>query len=120
MSGIAAYRESSITTQSRGQLIVMLYDGAIKFLKQAIEKIEAGDAEGKGLLLNRAIDIINELDCTLNMESGGEIAENLRRLYDFMRRHLFRANAKQDPQMICEVIKLLEDLNQGWRAIAEQ
>lgn len=120
MSGISAYKESSITTQSRGQLIVMLYDGAAKFLKQAIELIEANDAAGKGLMINRAVEIINELDATLNVEAGGDIAANLRRLYDFMRRHLFKANAKQDADMIKEVVALLEELNAGWRAVVDK
>jgi len=118
MDGISAYKANAVTTQSRGQLIVMLYDGAIKFLKQAIEKIEAGDAEAKGNLISRTVDIINELDTTLNMDTGGEIAQSLRRLYDFMRRHLFSANSRQDLEMIREVISLLEELNEGWRAIA--
>jgi len=96
----------------------MLYEGAIKFLRQAIEQIEAGDAEEKGNLIRRAVDIINELDATLNMEAGGEIAQSLRRLYDFMRRHLFQANSRQDPEMIREVISLLDELNEGWRKIA--
>jgi len=118
MDGISAYKANTVTTQPRGQLVVMLYDGAIKFLRQAIEQIEAGDPGAKGTLITRAVDIINELDATLNMEAGGEIAESLHRLYDFMRRHLFQANSRQDPEMIREVISLLEELNEGWRTIA--
>ena len=52
------------------------------------------------------------------MEVGGEVAVNLRKLYLFMNRHLSAANIKKDPEMINEVIKLLEELNQGWKAIA--
>ncbi len=54
----------------------------------------------------------------LDMDAGGEISKNLRSLYMFMKSHLSQANAKRDPQMIQEVIGLLEELNQGWKTIA--
>ncbi len=118
MNGIGAYQETAVSTQSRGRLIVMLYDGAIKFLKLAIQELETGNYAGKGQYINRAQDIISELNAVLNMEAGGEIAQNLRKLYSFMSRHLNQANMKRDPNMIQEVIGLLEELNQSWKAIA--
>ena len=117
MSGISEYQENAIATQSRGRLIVLLYDGAIKFCKQAIAGLESGDWAAKGKLINKAIDIVNELDSCLDFEAGGEVATNLRSLYGFLRRHLAEANAKRDPQRLREVIKILEELNEGWRAI---
>jgi flagellar protein FliS len=117
MNGVEAYQQTAITTQSRGRLIVLLYDGAIKFMKLAIQEIEAGNWAAKGQYLSRAQDIIWELNSVLDMEAGGEIAENLRRLYAYMHRRLFQANAKKDPEMIREVIALMEDLNQSWKAI---
>jgi len=118
MNGIGAYKEATISTQSRGRLIVMLYDGAIKFLKLAIRELEAGNYAAKGQYINRAQDIINELNAVLDMEAGGEISKNLRGLYLFMNRHLGQANAKRDPKMIQDVITLLDELNQGWKTIA--
>jgi len=118
MNGIGAYQEAAVGTQSRGRLVVMLYDGAIKFLKLAVQELEAGNYAAKGQYINRAQDIISELNAVLNMDAGGEIAQNLRKLYDFMSRHLNQANMKRDPKMIQEVIGLLEELNQSWRAIA--
>ena len=118
MSGIKTYQETAITSQTRGKLIVMLYDGAIKFLKLAIKEIESKDPEAKGEYISKAIDIIFELNTVLDTEAGGEIAMNLRKLYLFMGRHLTEANAKQDIGKIEEVINLLEDLNQSWKAIA--
>ena len=118
MKGFETYQEVAITTQSRGMLVVMLYDGAIKFLKLAIHKLNTGDMAEKGVYINKALDIINELNAVLDMEAGGEIAVNLRKLYMFMRRHLNEANIKKDPRMIDEVIRLLEELNQGWKAVA--
>jgi len=118
MTGIETYQEISITTQTQGKLIVMLYDGAIKFLKQAIKEIEAKNTEEKGKYISKAIDILFELNTVLDMEAGGEVAINLRNLYLFMGRHLTKANAEQDTGKIEEVINLLEELNQSWKAIA--
>ena len=96
----------------------MLYDGAIKFMRLAIRELEAKDYEAKGRYIDRAQDIINELNAVLDMESGGEIAANLRKLYVFMSKRLSEANVQRDPQMIREVISLMEELNKGWRAIS--
>jgi flagellar protein FliS len=118
MNGIAAYQDSTVTTQSKGRLIVMLYDGAIKFMRLAIKELEANNYEAKGHYINKAQDIINELNVVLDMDAGGEIATNLRKLYCFMSNRLSEANIKRDPQMIRDVIKLMEELNQSWKAIA--
>ena len=117
MKGVETYQETAITTQTQGKLIVMLYDGAIKFLKLAIKEIEAKNPEEKGKYISKALDILFELNTVLNMEAGGEVATNLRKLYLFMGRHLTEANTKQDIGKIEEVIKLLEEVNQSWKAI---
>jgi len=117
MNGLNTYQEVAITTQSRGRLVVMLYDGAIKFLKLAIKELDAGNMDTKGLYINKALDILNELNTVLDMEAGGEVAVNLRKLYLFMTGHLSKANVQKDPQKIDEVIKLLEELNRGWKEI---
>ena len=117
MSRIGAYQDAAVATQSKGRLIVMLYEGAIKFLKLAIQELQAENYAAKGQYINRAQDIINELNAVLDMEAGGEISENLRRLYVFMGRHLTQANTDRNPQMIQEVINMLEELNQSWKAI---
>lgn len=117
MNGFHVYQETAVSTQSRGRLIVMLYDGAIRFLRQAIDDLHRGDLTAKGRHIARAQDILFELNTVLDMEKGGEIAQNLRSLYNFMQRHLTQANLQKDPQMIQEVIGLLEELNQSWRAI---
>ena len=117
MNGINTYQDNAVTTQSKGRLIVMLYDGAIKFLRLAIREIENKNYEAKGRYINKAIDIINELNAVLDMDAGGEIAGNLRKLYIFMTNRLSQANIKCDPQLIRDVIKLMEELNQSWKAI---
>ncbi len=117
MNGLNAYQETAVTTQSKGRLIVMLYDGAIKFSRQAIADMESGDFEGKGRNIAKALDIIYELNTILDMDAGGEVAQNLRSLYNFMSSHLTEASIKCQPQMIQEVISLLGELNQSWKAI---
>ena len=104
MKGIEAYQDTVVTTQSKGRLIVMLYEGAIKFLKLAVKEIEAGNAEGKGKYIVKAQDIIFELNTALDMEVGSEIAKNLRGLYTFMNQQLNQANVKQDTNIINDVV----------------
>ncbi|MHC4069363.1 MAG: flagellar export chaperone FliS [Planctomycetota bacterium] len=118
MKGVETYQDTSVTTQTKGRLVVMLYDGAIKFLKMAIKEIEAKNPEAKGKYIGKATDILFELNAVLDMEAGGEVATNLRKLYLFMGRHLTEANTKQDIGKIEEVIKLLEELNQSWKTIS--
>ncbi|AQT66884.1 Flagellar protein FliS [Anaerohalosphaera lusitana] len=119
MNGIGAYQETAVLTQSRSKLVVMLYDGAIKFMKLAIREMEAENFEEKGKYITKAQDIINELNAVLNMEAGGEIAVNLRKLYSFMHGHLARANAQNDPKLVEEVIECMDELNQAWKDICE-
>ena len=117
MNGFSTYQENAVMTQGRGRLVVMLYDGAIRFLRQAIQDIQRNDFASKGKHIAKAQDIIFELNTVLDMEKGGEIAQNLRSLYNFMQRHLSQANIKKDTNMIQEVISLLDELNQGWRVV---
>ncbi len=119
MNGIRTYQDTAVTTQNKGRLIVMLYEGAVKFLKLATKEAEAKNYEAKGKYIGKTQDIIAELNAVLDMEAGGEIAGNLRKLYFFMNDRLSKANAKNDPEMLREVISLLEELNQGWKAIAD-
>ena len=117
MDGITAYQNNAVSTQSKGRLIVMLYDGAIKFMRLAIVEMEKKNYEAKGRYINKALDIINELNVVLDMDTGGEIANNLRKLYIFMSNRLSQANIKCDPELVRDVIKLMEELNRGWKAI---
>jgi flagellar protein FliS len=117
MSGIGAYRENAVITQSRGRLIVLLYDGAVRFLRQAIAEIEKQDWIAKGRFIDKAIAILDELDMHLDMDAGGDVATDLRALYVFLGRHLTEANTHRDPERIREAIRIIEELNEGWKAI---
>ena len=117
MNQTAAYKVQSISTMPRGRLVVLLYEGAINALTQAILEMEAGHIQEKAQRISKATDIIEELRLSLNVDKGGEVASNLLKLYDFMILHLTRAHLQNDPKMIREVITMLRDLNEAWKTI---
>ncbi|MCL6622112.1 MAG: flagellar export chaperone FliS [Syntrophobacterales bacterium] len=114
------YLATQVTTADRLQLVVMLYEGALGFLRQAREHMEVKDAPAKGRCLGRALDIIAELNASLNFQEGGELAANLSRLYHFMTQHLTRANLTWNVQAVEEVMAMLTDLKQAWEQICRQ
>jgi flagellar protein FliS len=118
MEAVATYQETAITTQTKGRLIVMLYDGAINFLKMARQCIEQQDVAGRNGNIRRARDIVFELNSTLDLDKGGQVAQNLRSLYNFIWRYLGDANVKNDTQMLQKIITMLDDLRQTWAKIA--
>lgn len=98
----------------------MLYDRAIGALKDTVQAIEAGDIERRWKSNKLAGDVIETLWATLDVEQGGEIAENLNRLYSFMLQHLSTVDFKNDPKPAQEVIALLEPLRQSWHELARR
>ncbi len=115
-----AYLETQVTTTSQGQLLVMLYDGAVNFLERAKERMAAKDYAGKGNLISKALDILNELDSSLNADKGGDLADRLHQLYFYCSKRLFTANCKMDPAPIDEVIKILGGLRSAYAQIMDQ
>ncbi|WP_145572489.1 flagellar export chaperone FliS [Yersinia mollaretii] len=121
-SGVQAYAqigmESGVMSASPHQLIVMLFDGAQSALVRARILMNQGDIPAKGAALSKAINIIdNGLSAGLDMEKGGELAQNLSALYDYMSRRLLYANLHNDEQAITEVLALLENIADAWRQI---
>ncbi len=112
------YKKTQITTVDRRRLVVLLYEGAVNFLIKAREGIEEKNIEKRHNNINRTLAIIDELKNALNFTQGDEIAKALDALYSFMHRHLVSASIKNDPHMITEVINILSDLNEAWKAIA--
>ena len=115
MDGIATYQDNAVSTQSKGRLIATLYDRAIKFMILAIMEMMKKNHKAKDRHINKALDIIDELNAALDMDADGEIASDLRKRYIFMSNRLSLANIKNDPQMVCDVIKLTEELNKIWK-----
>ena len=113
--GQQQYKKTQVATVDRGRLIVLLYEGAISFLTKAKACLEESDIPGACGLINRAQDIIEELNASLNMDEGGDIAANLRRLYMFMGDELVQAKVKGKAEPLDEVIRMLTTLNEAWR-----
>jgi len=114
----AAYRESAVLTATPEQLVVMLYDGANRFLTQSAVAMRDGRIGLSGEKLRRAEAIIDELHMTLDKERGGEIASRLEGIYVFCKRHLIEARIERDAGMIDKVSELLAELREAWATIA--
>lgn len=114
------YRETAIKTANPLQLVLMLYDAVICSLKEAREQMNRKDIAGRSRSINRCINIISELQSCLDLKAGGEIASSLDRLYDYMKRSIFRANVEQSVQPLAEIENLLENLRSAWNEVAVQ
>ena len=111
------YRESAVLTATPEQLVVMLYDGANRFLTQSAIAMRDGRAGLAGEKLRRAEAIIDELLATLDM-TVGEIADRLQALYLFFKEHLMAARLKQDAGKVDEVAHFMRELRSSWAAVA--
>lgn len=114
------YQQVQISTADRGQLLVLIYDGGLKFLARAEKSLEEGDLSAFGHHLGRAQAIIAELLHTLDHKQGGEIATNLERLYRFMLEHLVEANLQKSPRHVADVRRLLGIVAGAYREIVAQ
>ncbi|MCU0847959.1 MAG: flagellar export chaperone FliS [Spirochaetes bacterium] len=112
------YKETQVATANQGKLIVMLYDGAIKFLNIAAENMDPKTYDAANTNILKAQDIITELLLSLNMKDGGEIAKNLFSLYMYFKKSLLEANISKDPEKVRLIIKLLKDLRDAWDKIS--
>lgn len=123
MSNVAAspqaYRREAVLGASRGQLVVMLYDGARRFLRQAAAAMRAREVERSHITLRRAELIVAHLDGTLDFEQG-EVAEHLHALYVFCLRHLNEGRMGLDPSKLDEVCELLGELRDAWAQIVAE
>ena len=121
-----AYKETGVKTAGAGQLVVMLYDEAIRQLKSALTRIEdengrirATNIESFGASITKTEAIITELQASLNMEEGGEISKNLFALYIYFIQELNEANINHDRKKIEFVLNLLCELRESWATIAQ-
>ncbi len=113
------YRNNQILTASPERILIMLYDGAVRFVRQARMAIEEQRRADKAQAISKAVAIITEFSNTLNYEVGGDIAIDLSRLYDFMLRELSAVNARNDAGRLDTVEKILLDLREGFAGAAE-
>jgi flagellar protein FliS len=113
-----AYQTTHIQSQSPLEMVVLLYAGALRFMRTAAEAMERCDLVAKREAMSRAMAIVAELRNTLNMAEGGEVARSLDGLYGYVTARLLDANARQDPAPLQESIRLLTGLHEAWATIA--
>lgn len=119
-----AYRETNVKTASQGKLVVLLYEEAVRQLSSATSlfepdgKILAKNIEKFGKNILKAQEIITELQVSLDMEKGGEIASNLMALYIYFNKELTDANIKKDKPKIDAILKMMQELCESWRQAA--
>jgi len=120
---LSAYRKVQAQTAGPGQKIVMVYDGIIKNIKNAIADLQDLKPENMERIHNciqLAERLVLELRLALDKEKGGDVAKTLDGLYDFWIRHLSDANVKKDPKMLDEVLVMVQDLRDTWAKAAEE
>lgn len=108
------YKDTEVQTADQGKLIIMLYDGAIRFLNIAINNMDFRKYDIVNNNIIKAQDIITELMLSLNMEQGGEIAQNLFNIYAYMKKRLLEGNIGKDPKILQEVLRHLTNLRSAW------
>lgn len=114
------YQQVEVNTSNELKLVVMLYEGAIRFLTQAKTSIQNKSLTGKAAGIDRALAVLGELQSTLRLEEGGEIAYSLNRLYTYMTGRIIEASTKLEIGPLDDVIKLLRILHSAWAEIAQK
>lgn len=114
------YKNTSIQSASKEKLLLMLYEGAIRFVKQAIKATEEKNIAERGYNIGKAFDIIMELNNTLDHKVGGDIAKNLEQLYMFLMEQFTKANITGTAEPLQASLKILENLYEGWVQAVEK
>ncbi|WP_182199656.1 flagellar export chaperone FliS [Paraliobacillus salinarum] len=113
-----AYKNNSVNTASPGELTLMLYNGCLKFLKQAKKNINESDFEKKNVNIQKAQNIINELMVTLNQDT--DIGKQMLPIYDYINYSLMQANVKNDISKLEEAYGLVEEFRDSWKEVLKQ
>jgi flagellar protein FliS len=116
--GLAAYRSTQVQSRTPLELVVMLYDGALRFIGTARDAVERRDIPARREALDRAMAIVSELQSTLNMDAGGELAARLDGLYDYINDRLITAAMQNSVEPLDEARKILDTLRDAWSTIA--
>jgi flagellar biosynthetic protein FliS len=119
-NGYQAYQRNKYDTASPHKLILMLYEGAIRFSDQAVKSLNSGDIIETNRFLQKAQDIIYELIACLNHKEGGEIASNLHNIYLYVIDLLVKANTEKDAAKIEEAISLIASIKSAWEQIGKE
>ncbi len=113
------YQKTQVTTASREKILLMLYEGAIRFVKHAQVAMQEKKIADKGKNLSKATAILSELMATLDFKSGGQLATDLESLYVFMIDKLIEGNINNDIECLKSVEGILRTLHAGWQDVIE-
>lgn len=119
-NNLAQYKKVEVETTDSLKLIIMLYEGAINFLEQAKLRMDENKVADKGILISKVMAIVSELQGALNMNKGGDVANNIDRIYSYLRERLMEANSKNDKAIIDEILQHLRTLKQAWVQVREK
>ncbi|MDX6525651.1 MAG: flagellar secretion chaperone FliS [Gaiellales bacterium] len=119
-AGYQAYHHNAVATAAPEQLVVMLFDGALRFSRRAVAAYEAGQRPQATQAIGRVTSIVNELNATLDLEAGGDIARNLRSIYGFVNRHLVEAVREADPNRVLQAAQLLAELREAFSEASKE
>lgn len=112
-----AYQKNSVTTASPGELTLLLYNGCLKFIKQARLAITEGNISERNKNLQKAQSIISELLITLNMDI--EVSKNMAAMYEYVNRRMREANLKNDEKILDEVVEIVVEFRDTWKAVIQ-
>lgn len=108
------YKKTDVMTASKENILLMLYDGAIRFLKKAIEASQTNNLPEKNTFVGKTMDIVNELRATLNPKAGEDLVVHLEELYDFVLDRLLKGSLENNPKFLEEALNVLSTLREGW------
>ena len=111
------YQRQAILTASKEKLVVMLYDGALRFMDRGLQAFESGNTAGVGEALSKAFAVVGELRSTIDHDQGGEVARDLERLYGFVQDRIVSANRDRESNHLVEAREIMATLKEGWDAI---
>jgi flagellar secretion chaperone FliS len=115
--GINAYRQTEVQSRSPLELVVMLYDGALRFMNDAKAGFAEGNIPRRAEAMSRTMAIIDQLQNTLDMNAGGDIASSLDQLYTYVRERLLQASLQQSAAPVDDAIAVITNLREGWAEI---
>ena len=118
-SVLKQYLEKELTLATPEKLILKLLDGSIGFVKSALFSLKKGDAVNKAKRLNKAVNVVDYLRSCLDFENGGEVSENLDRVYEYILLQLTDGNLKNDTDKIKEAVGLLSTIKDGWAGLCK-
>ena len=114
-----AYTQTGVLTANRETILLMLYNGAIRFLKMAITASESSQTNEKNLYVGKAMDIVNELRASLNHKGDEQIASSLESLYEFIQDRLLKGSIENNVSHLNEALGILTTLKDGWEAAVQ-